>query len=111
MKTLIKTTVLTTACVISFASLNVLAKSNFDDATERKLVRVCKAIQSGSQLKLSNAIKLARTNYKAVAQDLRCNGMDAITFAYHSGAQGNAKYIAYRGHVDDAQLVAKVDNN
>lgn len=84
-------------------SMGTMAKddySGFSPSEEKRLVRVCEAIQSDSKGKLNAALRSSRISYQQLSDGLVCNGMDAISFALHSGAMKNAELIAGRVHQD-----------
>ena len=57
-------------------------------------VDVCKAIQSDNKAKLNKTLKTHRLSYELIAEKLRCNGHDVMTFAAIEGASHNAKLLA-----------------
>jgi len=76
--------------------------------TETNLVKICEAIKSDSKLKVNRAIKGSGIKARAISKGLVCNGYDPVTFAIVSGAKNTAKFMAHKGGVDYAELLAKL---
>lgn len=108
MKNVIVTTAV--AAVLSVASFAAMAKTSFDPSVDYELAKVCKAIKSGSMLKLNRAVKSSRVRYTAIVEELRCNGMTVIAFAREHDQDATADYLAHRYAFDQSQLVAKSEN-
>ena len=84
-----------------------MANAAIDPATERKLVKVCEALKSGSRLKVHRAVKQSRLGYRQIAKGLVCDGQDAINYALKNGAVKSANLVAQKGNVDIDTLLAK----
>lgn len=82
-----------------------------DSSTERKLVKICKAIQSDSKLQLHKAIKQSRLGYRQVAQGLVCNGKSAMEFAYYHNANNAAGLLARKANIKNSAMLAKVNSD
>ena len=78
-----------------------------DAPTERKLVKICDALKSGSRLKVQRVIKQSRLGYRQVAKGLVCDGQDAINYAIAHGSVKSANMLARKGNVDIDALLAK----
>ncbi|MCC2616622.1 DUF3718 domain-containing protein [Aestuariibacter halophilus] len=83
------------------------ATMKYDESTEQNLVNICKALKSGSVLDLKRAVKRARVNYRAVADDLMCNGQSAHQFAVSNNATKTADLLAKRANLDVDNMLAK----
>lgn len=73
---------------------------------EKKLVKICKALQSNKTMRLREAVKHARLKYSAVHKGLVCNGQNALAYAQSQGANKTALLLAKRSGLDLA-MVAK----
>lgn len=99
--------------VIAATSATLLLSANLHAATpinkqlETKLVQVCEALRSDSKLALHRALKSNRLSYKAIAEGLRCNGVDAVTFALQHDASNTADLVARRANIDISDMLAK----
>jgi len=75
---------------------------------EKRLVKICEALQSDSKIKLHKAVKDSGLSYKKVVNDLVCNGVDPVTFALNNNSSRTAKLLAIRGNVDYDRLLANL---
>ena len=105
-----KNVILATALTMTMTATCAMAAPSLDNGAKSKLVSVCKAIKSGSKVKLAKAVKTANLNYEQVALDLRCNGMDAIAFAQHNDQFSTANYLAAVTGDAANELIAKRSN-
>jgi hypothetical protein len=74
---------------------------------EKKLVRVCEAIQSNDRLKLRRAIKDSGVSKRQIVKGLVCNGMDGETFALSMNATVTAELLASNKKSSKQQLASK----
>lgn len=88
-------------------SVNANADPIINPSLERKLVQVCEALRSDSKLQLNRVIKNHGFSYRSIAQGLRCNGDDAITFALNNNANETANLMARKTSIDIDSMVAK----
>lgn len=95
------------AVVMAGVGVSGMANAAIDPATEANLVRICKALKSDSKIRLHQAIKRSRLNYKQVAKGLKCNGQDPFTFAMAHKADTTANLFARRANLDVDGLLAK----
>ncbi|MBF7074669.1 DUF3718 domain-containing protein [Glaciecola sp. MH2013] len=61
---------------------------------ERKLVKICEAIQSNNRFKLKLALKKTHIKIRDVKKGLVCNGMSALDFALSENAFVVAKHLS-----------------
>ncbi|MCV2884799.1 DUF3718 domain-containing protein [Aestuariibacter sp. AA17] len=105
-----KATVCLSAIVMSVGlTAASTASAAIDPSTERVLVKVCKALKTDNQARLRHVLKRNHLGYRQIAEGLRCNGQDALTFAMSHGAEGSAYYLARKANIDMSTLVAKLD--
>lgn len=107
MKKLALVSVLAAAVGFSGLAFSGSANAAIDPATERHLVKICKALQSNSRIRLHQAVKQSRLGFRNVAKGLKCNGQDPLVFAMNSGASKNAGYLARKANVDMTTMMAQ----
>lgn len=96
--------------VLSFLSTPAFADKIMTDDTKERLVSVCKALKSDSQVKLNRALKRTRISHHDVANGLMCNGMNSLAYALQNKAYHNVSYLADKAEVTDPlQFAAKED--
>ena len=88
-------------------SMQVQAAPQMDKHLEKQLVQVCEALQSNKRLKLFRVMKENNFSYRTIAKGLRCNGVDAVTFALQHDADETANMVAKRANVDLDSMLAK----
>lgn len=76
-------------------------------ALEKSLTNICKAVKSNKKLRMYQAIKAARLDYKTVQEGLVCNGHNVLDFALLHGAEKNAIKLAKKAGVDIDAMLAK----
>lgn len=88
-----------TFCLSSISHANELSPR-----LEKKLVKVCEAIQSNNRFKLHRAIKNSGVDKREIVKGLVCNGMDGESFAMSVNASDTAKMMASRKKPSKEQL-------
>ena len=106
MNKLIKLSVIAISAQAFLSTAAPVNAASMDVAIEKRLIAVCTAIKSGNKLSLKRAMKRARVTEHMIIKDLKCNGMDPITFAMNHGAPKNAAYLAKRTGKDIIQIAA-----
>lgn len=99
MKKLFLTAVATSTLVLSSGAFAM------DSDLEKKLVAVCKAVKSDSNLNLHTTLKETRLRADSVVEGLMCNGEDVITFAKLNGANNTADLLIKRSGNSDKIVV------
>ena len=102
-----KLMVVVLSTVVLGLSAQVQAGPILDTHLEQHLVNICQALQSDNKLRLRHAIRQSGLTYRSVAKGLRCNGVDAMTFAIQNNANDTANMVVAKGRIDFNSLVAK----
>ncbi len=98
--------------VLLFQSSSAFADKIMTEDTKERLVSVCKALKSDSQVKLNRALKRTRISHHDVANGLVCNGMNSLAYALQNKAFHNVSYLADKAEVPDPlQYAAKKEKS
>ena len=86
----------------------ILPAHAVDNVTEKKLISICKALQSNKKIKLHRTISKSGLSYKQLSEGLVCNGMDPVTFALRNNAPKTAQLFAQKSNLDYQTLLTKL---
>lgn len=99
------------SAVLMAISMSSQANVIISKEKEAKLIRVCKALKSDSQVKLHHALRQYRFSHHDVAKNLMCNGMNSLAYAIQHRAYNNAAYLADQAKMQNPlQMAAKETN-
>ena len=108
MKTAINSILFTT---VAFAAGLVQADTT---VSEQDMLNLCSALQQDDVASFRREVRAlygreipVLASYRIVAEDLRCNGEDAIRFALHQESMETARYLAGKAGVDLTELALK----
>ena len=92
----------------ALVSVSSIAQANqLSPSLEKKLVKVCEAIQSNNRFKLHRAIKNSGVDKRQIVKGLVCNGMDGESFALSVNAKATAEFLAANKKPSKEQLARK----
>lgn len=101
----------TSAILSGVLALGISAQANaasYTSAQNAKLVDVCIAAKSDREIKLRQAVRNANLSFQQVAEEVKCNGVNPIEFAYQNQAYKTANLLAERsGVVNITELAAR----
>mgnify|MGYP001953914341 FL=1 len=72
------------------------------------MVKVCEAIKSDSLISLHVAVKDSGVGLTQLANGLKCNGSDPVSFAMQYDAASTAKFMAKKSRKNHQELLAKL---